>query len=349
MRYLTSLRGIAAFLIVLYHIKYHLTPYLPDWMMNIVSHSYVAVDFFFVLSGFILAYTYEKKLTSFNLNETSFFIVKRIARVYPLHLITLLAYLLIPFAHIMTGRAYDNEERYAVDNFFYNIFLVQNWGLTGQGGWNVPSWSISTELFAYLSLPLLTLFLTRISLMGRFIFTLILCSFTSLLFEVKEANNIGEFIADLGIIRCITAFYVGNFVYSLSKQHKPSLLVKSVCLGFVFIILISPIKSFYVVPALFGALLYLLITSNSILHNALENKTLIYLGDISYSVYMVHYLIRDYMGLLFLDNEEYASITWILVYISTTIILSHFTYKYVEIFFRQRITEKYQPIYTRNR
>ncbi len=87
MKFLTSLRGIAALLVVLYHIKHWLHAYpITENLGFLYNKGYLAVDFFFILSGFIIAFNYRNQfLDKFTTQKYGIFIYKRFARVYPLH------------------------------------------------------------------------------------------------------------------------------------------------------------------------------------------------------------------------------------------------------------------------
>lgn len=137
---LTGLRFFAAAAIVLHH--------LPGTFG--IQHDYLGdarlaqgVSVFFVLSGFVLRYAYPHLAT---LREVRRFLVARVARVWPLHVLTLLAAVLM--------RGYPE-----IWSFLANFFLLQSWIPTGRFffGYNSVSWSISTEFAFYLFFPVLLL------------------------------------------------------------------------------------------------------------------------------------------------------------------------------------------------
>ena len=87
---LTGVRGLAAWWVVFFHFREYLVPYVPSSALAVMAHGNLAVDLFFVLSGFVIYYTYAGHLGS--RSEIRLFFIKRVARIYPLHLLTLLAY-----------------------------------------------------------------------------------------------------------------------------------------------------------------------------------------------------------------------------------------------------------------
>jgi len=81
---LTSLRGIAAIAVVLQHFSATAQLHSSGWIPSIVPHGYMAVDFFFVLSGFIMSYNYFPLFQTDGIRAFLPFFLKRVARIFPL-------------------------------------------------------------------------------------------------------------------------------------------------------------------------------------------------------------------------------------------------------------------------
>ena len=88
LRALTSMRGIAAWFVVLYHIRLSVAG-LPDAVVAVLAKGYLAVDFFFLLSGFVIWLAWHDRLRTGGLSRVPAFLLKRIARIWPLHLFLL--------------------------------------------------------------------------------------------------------------------------------------------------------------------------------------------------------------------------------------------------------------------
>ena len=104
-----------------------------------------------LLSGFVLALNYAESFRGGLAGATGFY-RPRFARIYPLHFVILMAFLLNPAAIALFSTSGDTSA-YRWDYFGLSLFLVQNWGLSSELAWNDPAWSISTEVFAYLLFP----------------------------------------------------------------------------------------------------------------------------------------------------------------------------------------------------
>ena len=105
------------------------------------NDGWLAVQFFFVLSGFIFFNLYLKKINNRQIDFKKFFIL-RFSRLYPLHFLTLLLILFISFLLIENNFLSNTD----LKHFFLNIFLIQNWGFEDGYSFNTPAWSISIEI-----------------------------------------------------------------------------------------------------------------------------------------------------------------------------------------------------------
>jgi peptidoglycan/LPS O-acetylase OafA/YrhL len=124
-----------------------------------VSKGYLAVDMFFVLSGFVMAHVYRRAFSEGATEHYRSFLMARIARLYPLHIFILLLFVATAaVSQFMAGLATGSFESIPLTGprslgaIIANIFMLQ--GLSaGQLSWNYPTWSISVEFMAYLAFP----------------------------------------------------------------------------------------------------------------------------------------------------------------------------------------------------
>jgi peptidoglycan/LPS O-acetylase OafA/YrhL len=170
---LTGLRFLLASWVILHHLTGKNTMLeawvgtLPVYLQNVIHNGYLAVGTFFVLSGFVLARSYSS--TAWNRASLIRYGVARIARVYPIYVLSLL--LIVPFMFedlISPGRVAADGTR--------KVFLLANYGLVLQGwtgrlsvNWNTPAWSLSCEIFFYLCFPAAVFLLARTGRAGMLV------------------------------------------------------------------------------------------------------------------------------------------------------------------------------------
>src|SRR5437899_2287510 len=145
-------RGVCASLVVLFHFHGH----SPIYSSGLVRGSYLFVDFFFVLSGFVIAYNYARRLGDWP--GVKRFLILRCGRVYPLHL-----FMLMCFVAYETLRLAEKPDAFTGPNspaaVVSNVLLLQSMGVHDHLTWNGPSWSISTEWWTYVVFALVCVWL----------------------------------------------------------------------------------------------------------------------------------------------------------------------------------------------
>ena len=296
---LTSLRGFAALAVV----GFHFAPLMAG--IPIFNRGFLGVDLFFLLSGFILTTVYSKEL-----NLRSFF-VARAARTYPLHLFTL-AVLLPCF-----GRA----QEYSADSLVCNLTMTQV-VCGGTLSWNSVSWSLSAEWISYLLFPIL---LRPVLLCPRWMAGVLILGCAGIIIEISPITHLDvyrmgalnrslpEFLAGMILYRAYChkwlahwGYFVGVVVVLVSAlaTHAPDILVIS---AFAALILASP----YV--------------------RAMEHKALSFLGDISYSLYMVHALIGIFVIQAAVAIGIRNSLATAGVAIAASVAFAVVTYRYIEV------------------
>lgn len=289
---LTSLRFFAALWVIMLHFTYLPSATIKD--VPIINRGTLGVDFFFMLSGFIMTHSHFHQITK---GEISFFpfIGKRLAKIYPMHLATLLFYVLLLFALTICGLKIPNPERYGTNQFILNILLIHAWQFTDVGSWNFPSWSVSAEWAAYLIFPFCAISITRSSIYFGRQRTLLIAA-ASLIASVIIApllfkDSFFELHSNFGWYRVFGEFLLGIAMYNfgtranIAKLSQPAvfasliaaLLISALfeqlvlCVGIIGLIIMSAAES-----SRQGTLQWL------------ESPVLIYLGEVSYSLYLVH-------------------------------------------------------------
>ena len=295
---LVSIRGIAAWWVVLFHSQ-ALMDGMPPILLKIIGHGYLAVDLFFILSGFIIFINYYEKVSINSLNSIGVFYWHRFTRIYPVHFLMLMAYLLLAISFFYFSSSGMPPESYTGKAFFDSILLIQAWSDSAMS-WNVPSWSISAEWFVYLLFPFVAIALRKLTqgLGGHFLVSIIVLTVLMYAYSDKHLVSLGNEVASMALTRALLEFIIGTIIGSLYVKHNEFLVKnqKYLAIGSVLIFLgyvFNDIKDYVLIPAGFFLLIAYLSVARSYLNTVLSNKLLVYLGEISYSTYMVHYFVYD--------------------------------------------------------
>jgi len=215
---LDSYRFLAASMIVVLHYDSDfvlgLSKYLPT-----LRKLDLFVDFFFILSGFVIARSYASKVSSWPLYFQ--FLQKRFARIYPLHLLTLgLVVLMVVIAAAGNIRI-NHPEVYEWKGLLPTIFLVQAWGTLDHNTFNLPAWSISAEQFVYLLFPIFVLMSRRLPLFVNgvcIVVFIVAFQYSGLLPGGAHWTNVNS---DFGNLRAVPTFFAGILLAQLLDRSPP--------------------------------------------------------------------------------------------------------------------------------
>lgn len=297
---LTSMRYLAALWVVLHHYSaYFADQPLPlGWLIH---NGAIGVDFFFVLSGFVIAHVYSAKLVEGRFDYWSF-ITRRLARVYPLHfamLVLTVAFGVVAmkagwtFALWSPAASLEAPKGEIMRSLFANVTLIHAWGAVDGLKFNLPSWSISAEWFAYLTFPAMALFVLRARNAAVSIGVALV-----ILFALLAASRIGvlpplvKMTWNLGAIRIVPEFLLGLGLHRLASNTSVgrggALAGIAASLFALFAILYLDLATQFAVVALTALIFFM---ADAERHGALKSfigPFPVLLGEISYSVYMIH-------------------------------------------------------------
>ena len=330
LRALTAVRGIAAWFVVLYHIRLSIAGLSPDWVA-VFAKGYLAVDFFFLLSGFVIALSWGDRIRRDRWAAVPGFLRKRIARIWPLHLVMLAFAVALALLFVATGRA--EPDNYPFAQLPLHVLLLHNWGFTDRLSWNVPSWSISAELGAYLLFPLLALALDwrRLPVAAVVAAIAVLCLLLHAIMTAGGALTLGQDIARFGLLRCLIEFTVGTALCALWQRWRAAparpaagAAVVALCLALLWWF---GLPETLAVPLLFATLLLLLALTSGLRHNPLDGAALHYLGEISYATYLGHFLLWIAFKLAFVSDPRAVSppmiAAFLLLVLASSVMLYH--------------------------
>lgn len=285
LRPITALRFGAAVWVAIYTFWENLAGAGPS---SLVAKGYLGVELFFVLSGFILSHVYLQAAGEKRFSYRGF-LWARVARVYPLHLATLIGVGLLAAAALAVGMSVDRNVL-SWPSLPANLLMLHAWGLAPVAGWNHPSWSISAEWFAYLCFPLFAFVFWRVrhrpvaAVVGAAAFMVILY----FVFEQMAGFALTEATIRWGALRIVPCFALGCALYLVYRRAplRAPWLCSAASFG---LMVLSAALGLWdgVTVLLAGALILSLASLPNDRAGWLASRPAVYLGEISYSVYMV--------------------------------------------------------------
>ena len=336
-RAVDSFRGMAAIMVILFHLQ-HLNVLSGN---AFIAKSDIFVDFFFVLSGFVMTHSNYTKIT--DLASIKPFVSKRFRRLYPLHLFTLLLVLLFELFRLgvdryvtsLTNPVFGPDKSFI--SFLSNLTLTQSLDLFNGVTWNGPSWSISVEFYTYIVWALcLVLFRKNLWLICGISFSLIAW------FIVRHNGSI-IYNYDYGFVRCLYSFLIGMLAYRLNRQvlsglsYWQSTSVETLLLGLtLFFVSSFTHADSWLMPILFAVVIMAFSHETGAIAKFLASDRLEFLGKLSYSYYLNHTVVLAAMDMLLfklikLPHSSVGELTYIFICLSCVHLLSVFTYRYVEL------------------
>ncbi len=216
---LTRLRFVLIGWVVLYHLDLTLrvTGVLP-WLQPVLGVGYLGVDGFFLLSGFALWLGYGSRPPA-DVAGVRRFLVRRLAKIWPLHALALLALAAVVGLARAGGGAINDPERFSAGDFLLQLFLVNAWETASRHSWNYPSWALSVEWAGYLAFPLALLVLRR--LRTALLFALVAAAVAGLSWLAALLPEVGlNYTLHLGLVRFGFEFTLGLALGRLATENR---------------------------------------------------------------------------------------------------------------------------------
>lgn len=363
---LTSLRGIAAILVILLHIDYFCFALAPwDGSINhFIQKGYLWVDFFFLLSGFIMMHVYSASFEESIKGNFWKFMRSRFARIYPLHIFSFLCMVAFYFWYKANFTLYpaDYTHTFNMSEIWTHILLLQSMGINPSLSWNSASWSISVEWWMYVVFPFLLIPFRKITGWKKiFIFFGVIIGYLFIIYYLQPLSAAinGSFdpntkatldvTYDYGFVRCFFGFLFGMLIYELYRVRLGYRYLKTTLAWLLaitaIVIAMTLSASDFILIILFAAVILVSVYTEGIGKYILNLKPLIYLGDISYSLYLMHLPIMYFLFNYFkksqhiqLENLDWGT-TWFytVMYLIIVICISSLTYRFIEVPMRQKL------------
>ncbi len=312
-RALDGLRGLCALTVALLHLYNHMQVAAPAF----IDHSFALVDFFFVLSGFVLAHAFFEDLAAEG--DGDLFMLRRIGRLYPLHFFILALFLAVEIARWLAWRhgaamlATPFTKETSPGALASNLLLLQSMGLHDRITWNFPSWSISVEFYVNMLFAVVMVLPLRGSASIGAILrekTWIAAALALLggVLTVWAASHNKVMTYDDGFVRCIYGFFCGVMAQRLRaggfdplrKLSRKAVIALEVGLTVAIVVFInygSHIWLFGLAPLAFAGATLVYAREQGPLSRLLLTRPFLAIGEWSYSIYMVHaFLLVDILG-----------------------------------------------------
>jgi len=307
-RPLVGVRGVATVWVVVFHMNPMLFVLLPSTRPteNYLSAAMLMVDFFFILSGFIITYRYLDQLSSPTRQRVGRYLALRFARIWPVHAVMVIAFVLYHWWAVRNlgyGLSADNVD---LRNVLLNLVMWQE--LPPGTTINPPSWSLAPEFGAYFAFPLMALVLVRIR-SWRFAFiaaaVVLVVGATQLWFLYEELGAGGAmessyWVPWLRIATCFTAGCLLNIGWRLLPEAVRrgrgwDLTALAAVAGLLVTVAIVERGDVFRAPVAAYPFLALAVLgcagATGIVARVLGSRVVEWWGRISYLVYLTHFLV----------------------------------------------------------
>lgn len=294
----TSLRGIAALCVVFYHASLPLEGRTYALQLGFFKHSYLFVDLFFILSGFIITEKYAEWFAAPRATDVRAFLQNRFARIYPNYLFWFLVALALSMALEVNFTGGISFGRAEIVSFAMHLLMLQSILLAPEI-WNVPLWSITVEFVAYALFPVLAFGLMR---HGRRFLAAGAALGAFVLAAMAAAGTIDVTDGALSIARGFAGFVIGAFIATVSRDNTVplptpvlSLLQAGTCAAIVAVV---SLRLEIAAVGCFALLVYLTIENRGACFAVCRRWPLHALGLLSYSIYLAHTLVQRVLGVI---------------------------------------------------
>ncbi|WP_158976400.1 acyltransferase [Cellulophaga sp. L1A9] len=303
---LTFSRFIAAIAVVIYHYGLEVYPFNLTPIQGLFKQGNIAVSYFFILSGFIMIIAYHKyKKIAFLA-----YIKKRFARIYPVYFLALII--------VLAFKIYYHKDSQLGD-LLLNLTMIQSW-IPGKAlSFNYPAWSLSVELFFYVLFPFLyNTFYSKIAFSKLVVPILSIFAISQLLFHwgIYSASYEGfpskfhDFLFYFPPMH-LAEFLIGNlagiyFIKKLSSSEKNYDLIIFILFGLIpFVLFYNTDFIFHngLLAVLFLPIIILMSANKGLLTTLSKYKPLVFLGEISYGIYILQSPIFAWTKAFLKDNQ----------------------------------------------
>lgn len=348
---LTFTRFIAATFIVYFH--YHNGIFITNihFIETLKTHLNLGVSYFYVLSGFVMILAYGNK----PFINTKEYYINRLARIYPLHIFSLILVIIVSILLAINYLEYYNFPQLRL--ILEQIFLIQAWIPQDALSLNVVSWSISVEMFFYLCFPFIyNYFIQKYSIkkvawwvLSFWVISQIFVNgyfFSSYYKEGTNGYSLEHMFLYFNPFLHLNQFCIGllfgKYCITHYHKHKGNYDWMIIFLFILNCIIIYFLKNIFLHNGLmaipFALLIYLISINENKITQLFRKKALVHLGEISFAMYLLQQPVFDFcekiLNILCHTVESYLRFFFSFIIL---VIFSHFTYKWIETPFKNKI------------
>lgn len=295
---LLGLRGISAILVVLYHCGLLVRDQDIGLLGGLVRHGYLAVDLFFVISGYVISKKYLALfLTDVSPASVGRFALLRLSRIYPAYF----AWVMVSAALWLVLAANGADETRTIQEYAVSVLmhvLMMQSLIWSPIHFNIPLWSIAVECLAYAAFPLVALAFRRWT--GRSV-TIVLATFFLVSTVWLSVPTIDRIEGGWSALRCLSGFLAGVAVFKVETALRSRLvtIVPNLQLFACATTVLAVLFGLEVAAVLCFAVLVLSMADtmnvDGLPSRILKTNLLQWLGDLSYSIYLSHVVVLTVM------------------------------------------------------
>jgi peptidoglycan/LPS O-acetylase OafA/YrhL len=312
---LTALRGIASVWVVLCHVQLFWFPGAPAGIAAVCGLGQTAVDIFFVLSGFILACVYG----GLRLNRAPLFWLRRVCRIYPLHLAVLATFGGMTFAAVLL---HHSDHAHDWRSFWVEALLLQPF-LPGLTAWNPPAWSLGIEMLCYALFPFVASRFARSSAWPIGAAAIGLAAA-----ELYVVQQYGSVIVGQGaVLRGLAGFHLGMALGFLSPRLRPGLAVPASLVAAGALVAGVALVSAVAVVLSAAALILALAPERGPVARLLASGWTVWLGRVSFSIYLLHAPLMNLVQRVPVPGGHWSHLVLL---VAVLLPMSEITYRWIE-------------------
>lgn len=294
-------RGLACLFVAIFHLNVaHSLYFLPPFQTGAPI-----LELFFVISGFVISLTFADGIRDGR--GAAAFLARVFGRLFPLHWLTLALLVALMAAKALVGAEHGGFfGSFGLNSLLPQVFNIQTWlgyGLT----WNFPAWTLSAEMVAYFIFALLMLVIG--SRTGRLVASLAVIVISGAMFATELGPRDGYNV--ISVARCVVGFFVGFVLLEVWRWRQiqsatTATIVEVVAvLGFAVSLLAKfDGAAYFLNYPLVALVVWVFASGKGALSKAIANPVFLWLGKVSFSLYMIHGVIKIYLSQGFFVAEK---------------------------------------------